>query len=48
MERSRDRPAVKRRPNLRGAHLKGVISHLRKLERFAKLMKRKKPRKRKI
>ena len=48
MARSRDIPIVKRRPNLRGAHLKGVISHLRKLERFAKLMKRKKPRKRKI
>jgi len=41
MARSRDKPAVRRRPALRGAHMKGVIDHLRRLERFGKLKKRK-------
>lgn len=41
MARSRDRPVVKRRPNLRGAHMKGVMDHLKRLEKFAKLKRRK-------
>lgn len=32
---------VKRRPVLRGAHLKGVSDHLKRIEKFAKLKKRK-------
>ena len=46
MSKRTTRVTVKRRPALRGAHLKGVFSHLRKLERFAKLKKRKRSRKR--
>ena len=41
MARSSDKPRVKRRPSLRGAHLKGVADHLKNLERFAKLKRRK-------
>ena len=41
MARSRDIPIVKRRPNLRGAHLKGVMDHLKRLEKFSKLKRRK-------
>ena len=46
MARSKDKPAVKRRPALRGAHMKGVMDHLKNLEKFAKLRRRKRSRKR--
>jgi len=46
MAKRTSRKVVKRRPALRGAHLKGVADHLRNLEKFAKLRRRKRSRKR--
>jgi len=46
MAKRSSNPIVKRRPRLRGAHLKAVADHLKNLERFAKLRRRKKGRKR--
>jgi hypothetical protein len=46
MAKRTSRKVVKRRPALRGAHMKGVMDHLKNLERFAKLRRRKRGRKR--
>ena len=45
MAKRTSRKVVKRRPALRGAHLKGVADHLKRIEKFAKLKRRKRGKK---